>query len=280
MKKSSRQACQRVRQGFVLRWVRLLTVVVLLVSVTLPGELQTDRPCDECHEAQSWHILLPFDHSVASFSLKGQHQHVACSLCHTGSTLEDKHAFKETPSLCSDCHFDPHDSHYGFDCDRCHTSKDWLDMNWRDAHDDTFFPLLGMHKLLDCSVCHRTLGAEDAGIDRPDFACESCHADQFEGVDAHEPYSARFCEMCHNPFVWAPAQVELHDIVFRIYSGAHNKRWTDCTTECHPNESNYADFSCGLEGVCHEHDQNKMDSKHNGKSGYAYESNRCYSCHG
>ncbi|NOZ09417.1 MAG: hypothetical protein GXO91_11190 [FCB group bacterium] len=280
IKKSPRRGPQRARPSPIKVRFGLLSGVVFLIVMGLSRELVTDRPCDDCHEEQGWHTLLPFDHSAGSFALKGQHQHVDCSLCHTGSTLAEKHAFKETSSRCADCHFDPHSDRFGFDCDRCHTTNDWLDMNWRDAHDNTFFPLLGVHKLLECSECHLTINSEDVGLDRPDFACESCHADQFDGVDAHDPYSTRYCEMCHNPFAWAPAQVELHDIIFRIYSGAHNNRWTDCTTECHINENNYADFSCGLNGACHEHDQNKMDSEHNGKSGYAYESNRCYSCHG
>ncbi len=262
------------------RKTKLLLALVALLSVAMVQELNLDQPCEDCHESQDWNILRSFDHSDTRFALKGQHQFIDCTICHTGTTLIEKHAFKETSSLCEDCHFDPHDARYGFDCDRCHTANDWLDMNWRDAHDGTFFPLLGAHKLLDCFTCHRTLGANDAGIDRPDFECNSCHADRFEGVEAHEPFTTHYCEMCHNPFAWVPAQFQLHDALFQIYSGPHNGRWTDCTTECHVNANNYSDFSCGLNGVCHKHDKNRMDSQHNGKSGYAYNSHRCYSCHG
>lgn len=44
--------------------------------------------------------------------------------------------------------------------------------------------------------------------------------------------------------------------------------------ECHTNPSSYAQFTCT---TCH--GRTEMDSRHRNRSGYAYDSNRCYACH-
>jgi hypothetical protein len=62
--------------------------------------------CEVCHNSNKWRPSL-FDHEKTAFSLKGGHQNVACSACHTlkrpvNGTLVL--FYKPTPKACADCH--------------------------------------------------------------------------------------------------------------------------------------------------------------------------------
>ncbi len=62
--------------------------------------------CASCHNASKWKPSL-FDHDKASFPLRGGHENVACSDCHTlRKPVEGKLVlfYKPTPSGCADCH--------------------------------------------------------------------------------------------------------------------------------------------------------------------------------
>ena len=74
---------------------------------------------------------------------------------------------------------------------------------------------------------------------------------------------------------WQPAFLANHDTFFPVFTGAHDGAWNDCS-ECHTNSATFTEFSCLN---CHEHAQPKMDKKHVGMTGYAYESTACFGCH-
>jgi hypothetical protein len=62
--------------------------------------------CEACHNSNKWKPSL-FDHEKTAFSLKGGHQDVACSACHTlRKPVNDNLVlfYKPTPSACADCH--------------------------------------------------------------------------------------------------------------------------------------------------------------------------------
>lgn len=64
--------------------------------------------CGSCHNSNKWRPSL-FDHEKTTFSLKGGHEDVACSACHTlkrpvNGTLVL--FYKPTPRACADCHGD------------------------------------------------------------------------------------------------------------------------------------------------------------------------------
>lgn len=62
--------------------------------------------CASCHNSNKWRPSL-FDHEKTVFSLKGGHQDVACSSCHTNKkSIEGKLIlfYKPTPKACADCH--------------------------------------------------------------------------------------------------------------------------------------------------------------------------------
>lgn len=65
-----------------------------------------EHDCNSCHNSNKWRPSL-FDHEKTAFSLKGAHEDVACSACHTLKRLVNGHAvlfYKPTPTACSACH--------------------------------------------------------------------------------------------------------------------------------------------------------------------------------
>jgi hypothetical protein len=67
----------------------------------------TVTACAECHNTMKWRPST-FDHETrTSFSLKGAHQNVKCSLCHTSKRMVEGQAvvvYKPTPKRCAECH--------------------------------------------------------------------------------------------------------------------------------------------------------------------------------
>ncbi len=62
--------------------------------------------CAGCHNSNKWRPSL-FDHEKTKFSLKGGHQNVACSACHTlKKPVDGKDVlfYKPTPVACEACH--------------------------------------------------------------------------------------------------------------------------------------------------------------------------------
>jgi len=62
--------------------------------------------CTGCHDSNKWKPSL-FDHEKTAFSLKGGHQEVACSACHTLRKPVDGNTvlfYKPTPTACEACH--------------------------------------------------------------------------------------------------------------------------------------------------------------------------------
>jgi hypothetical protein len=62
--------------------------------------------CASCHNSNKWRPSL-FDHEKTAFSLRGAHEGVSCSACHTlRRPVEGRLVlfYKPTPSACADCH--------------------------------------------------------------------------------------------------------------------------------------------------------------------------------
>jgi hypothetical protein len=71
-----------------------------------------------------------------------------------------------------------------------------------------------------------------------------------------------------------PLKAEDHDRFFPIVGGNHDG--VACI-ECHaPEQQSFKEFSCV---GCHEHEQELMDTTHNGFEDYLYNSVSCYACH-
>jgi hypothetical protein len=109
--------------------------------------------------------------------------------------------------------------------------------------------------------------------------CYECHGPDYQIPSDPNHVLLQFshdCTPCHTATAWLPSTFDHDGQYFRIYSGAHQGKWSSCS-ECHPSAGNYAEFTCIS---CHKHNQPDMDAKHSEVQGYVYSSPACYDCHG
>jgi hypothetical protein len=231
--------------------------------------------CETCHSSAitAW-ADARFDHNRTRFPLTGAHLAIACDQCHANNR------FTDTPTDCFSCHqsdyqrtTDPNHAAGNFsrDCAPCHTTSAWKPSTF--DHNKTRFPLLGAHLTATCSQCH--LNNRFAGTPAD---CYSCHQADFQRPTDPNHATLNFshdCTTCHTINAWKPATFDHDGQYFRIYSGKHRGKWQSCAT-CHVNPANYEIFECIL---CHEHNQQSMDAKHQNRRDYQYNSRACYNCH-
>jgi hypothetical protein len=137
--------------------------------------------CADCHAEQDWkkssHV-----HDRGRFPLIGGHRAAPCKDCHRTQLYAD------TSRECVACHRtdDRHQGHYGEDCARCHSPREWS--LWDFDHRRTDFALTGAHARVRCDACHTpAAGARLSGD------CGVCHAQD----DAHAGGFGRQCARCH-----------------------------------------------------------------------------------
>ena len=189
-----------------------LAALVLLMLSAVPSTLSAQTfergpthsphgpltiPCSSCHTEKNWKTMraVPeFNHNTqTSYPLRGMHDGVKCSLCHT------KLVFKQTSTRCADCHADIHRRQFGADCAQCHTVRGWTVavQNIRDHLNR--FPLLGAHAMVECDACHT--GAASGQFTGLSTACQSCHLRDYNRTSAPAHAAAGFstaCQSCHN----------------------------------------------------------------------------------
>ncbi len=107
-------------------------------------------------------------------------------------------------------------------CQNCHTYTGWkpIRVNPEFNHDQTSYPLRGMHVSVQCSECHTKPVFSNVGQ-----RCANCHA------DLHKGQFGSSCEQCHTVKGWnvALTQVKQHQNRFPLL-GAHAA--LDCES-CH-----------------------------------------------
>jgi hypothetical protein len=233
--------------------------------------------CARCHTVDNWLVDdITGIHQDNGFPLLGIHAQISCNDCHTSdSDLQ----FTRIGNECINCHMADYlattapnhiESGYSTDCIVCHdiNAFDWSSENI--LHD--FFPLVKGHDI-DCVDCHTSGVFAALPTD-----CITCHEQDFDMALNPDHKTLNFgtdCAECHGlDLDWTPANFRRHDDeYFPIYSGEHAGEWSDCI-ECHPNPSNYAEFTCT---TCH--GKSDTDGEHGGVGGYVYESNACLACH-
>lgn len=208
--------------------------------------------CESCHDDTKW-AKIRFNHGKATkFPLNAAHAQVRCDSCHTGDLYQDK-----LTTTCVSCHRkdDRHAGLLGNRCERCHREDSWRRAELFD-HDVARFPLIGLHAVVSCEDCHRSLRFRDTSM-----TCASCHADR-----RHEGRLGRNCALCHNPNGWNRWRFD-HTARTRFpLTGAH--RGLDCQA-CHTTK-NVATMALGTDCYgCH-----RGDDVHNGTFGRA-----CERCH-
>ena len=225
--------------------------------------------CSNCHQTDSWKVDLSkttFDHKSTGFELMGQHSKTSCLNCH--KTLE----FKQVNNMCFQCHKDIHENTLGKDCNRCHQPNSWVVENITEIHQNSRFPLIGVHKSADCKQCHSSasgLRFNPIGID-----CYDCHKKEYESTNNPNHIAAGFpkeCDQCHNinSTHWSSSSIT-HD--FFPLTGGHNL--ANCFA-CHKQN----DFT-GLSKECKSCHQNTFNNTSNPSHvALNFDAANCNQCH-
>ncbi len=154
--------------------------------ITDPHQGNLGKKCQNCHQQESWHEQISFNHDFTEFPLTGAHQLVVCQSCHQSADFN-------IPFFdCIDCHSedDIHQKTLGEQCETCHNSSSWF--TWQFNHQtQTDFPLEGAHNNLACNLCHNNELTKPLS---PAKACVECH----QNDDIHQGSFGRNCQQCHN----------------------------------------------------------------------------------
>jgi hypothetical protein len=173
--------------------------------------------CLACHDGIDTYGAA-FDHSVTAFPLEGSHAPLACAGCHQqAAAIAD---LQGTPQDCFACHQDDdaHAGRYGQDCAACHSAQGWEQVTI--DHDQTGFPLVGLHVDVACEDCHR-----DNVYQGTPLECVACH----QADDAHDGQFGSDCGACHTAEGWEQATFDHTQTAFPL-TGAHLE--TACA-QCH-----------------------------------------------
>jgi hypothetical protein len=202
---------------------------------TPPMEPHFGTVCEDCHTPEGWEQadLGDFQHPVA---LEGTHASLPCSDCHT--------AGEKLTYECANCHEPPSETHFGPDCEECHTPTSFKDATLPpELHP---VPLVGAHQRATCEVCHA------AGQRVPEYVCSNCH----RPPENHLPDE---CDTCHSPEGWAQSVSLLVSLAPEI---EHDLAGRDDCFLCHdpagqvkPAPSNHADYVNEQCTLCHKLEQ-------------------------
>ncbi len=256
--------------------MRILSFIVFIIIGTIyvfpqsPHGKNLKVDCAFCHESTNWKIIpkqIKFDHNKeTSFELTGQHKEVNCQSCHKSLI------FSEVKSECISCHKDVHQNTLGPDCERCHTTNTWIVSNIIQIHQNSRFPLVGVHQNIDCLSCHS--GYDNLRFPPQSISCFSCHAKQYYATISPNHVQSNFstnCEDCHSltSFTWGNTNF---DHSFFPLVGGHNI--ANCFS-CHVQSSNFK----GLSTDCYScHNQQYLLTK-NPDHVQAKFSTACQDCH-
>jgi len=183
--------------------------------------------CSKCHTSISWTVdraTMLFDHDSTSYKLIGQHEFVNCRNCH--KSLE----FKTIQSECKDCHADVHNKTVGNECIRCHSPNSWNVEKILDIHQQSRFPLMGAHRQVSCTECHKS--SSNLQYDIVSIECIDCHLKDFQNTISPNHVQGGFstnCIECHteNSINW---NTEIIDHSFFPLTAGHAVGCTQCHT--------------------------------------------------
>jgi len=258
--------------------MRILSFIIGYFVLYLIGAFSDESPhgkdfkisCSTCHSSKGWTLdkeIYSFDHSATKMPLNGQHKEINCRLCH--STLIFAEA--KTKTECVSCHSDIHSQTVGNYCDRCHTSDSWIVNNVSELHQQSRFPLLGVHNNTECQKCHKSESLhryEVLGVE-----CIDCHRANYMSTTKPNHTTAGFstdCTQCHNIFSYEWGGTGFGHNFFPLTLGHSN---LECA-KCHTN-NNYTALSTDCYS-CHKNDyETATNPVHNG----GCYSKQCTTCH-
>lgn len=213
--------------------------VFLPADILPPGQAQVyaetrsphgplNMPCTNCHTSLGWKPIrgVPeFNHNQTKFPLRGMHQGVMCTQCHT------KPVFSNVGTQCAECHADIHRGKMGARCEQCHSVNGWNVSVRAIQNHNNRFPLMGAHAALACDTCHKN-GAL-SNYTTMSTECYSCHAQDFQKTTGPSHISAGFsttCQECHDMNTWFSVKFDHLKFTGFALTGMHAT--LECT-QCH-----------------------------------------------
>jgi len=151
-------------------------------------------------------------------------------------------------------------------CQNCHTASAWKPIRAVPEfdHNQTRYPLRGMHAAVTCTQCHVKMVFSNVGQ-----RCQDCHA------DVHRRQLGANCEQCHTVRGWQVANKDIqnHNNRFPL-TGAHAA--VDCDA-CHKNGANsrFQTMSTACYS-CHQSDFTKTSNPNHVTAKF---STLCETCH-
>ena len=255
--------------------------LTLLPALPLNGQSQSyaqtrsphgnlNIPCQNCHTALGWkpiRAVPEFNHNATKFPLRGLHEGVSCTNCHT------KPVFSNVGTRCADCHADIHRRQLGANCEQCHTVNGWKVSVQAIQNHQNRFPLLGAHAAVECDACHKNGALSNFSTMSTD--CYSCHAADFNKTSNPNHAASKFptnCQQCHGFDNWLNAKFDHATSGFPL-TGMHAS--VPCAS-CHTN-NNYNLSAANTACVsCHQADFQKANNPVHTGAGF---STNCQQCH-
>ena len=160
----------------------------------------------------------------------------------------------------------PHGETLKIDCASCHSPEAWTvamdTLNFN--HDTISFQLIGLHKQIDCKLCHESLKFDQAPSD-----CIACHD------DVHSMSVGNDCMRCHDSDNWLVDEIpELHEQNGFPLLGGHAS--ISCV-DCHFSETHLRFDRIGNDCiVCHQGDYTATLDPNHEAAGF---SENCLDCH-
>ncbi len=152
-------------------------------------------------------------------------------------------------------------------CQNCHTANGWRPVRAVPEfdHNQTRYPLRGMHQSVTCIQCHVKPVFTNVG-----HRCQDCHA------DIHRRQLGANCEQCHTVRGWQVSvqQIQQHNNRFPL-TGAHAA--VDCDS-CHKGAANSQFQAMSTECFsCHAADFNSTTNPNHASAKFSTTCNTCHS---
>lgn len=241
------------------------------------GNIEDVRQCAACHKDHQGAEFDPtlgayqyFDHDKTTLFSLVRHQlnfdtsPINCEECHIREDI-----FTLDITKCVTCHAAndskfmlQHINVFGGDCTACHDGQDRLTQF---NHQDTRFPLEGVHKQIVCTDCHvlsdrMEIAGEQSETPLNLFSesprdCIACHAEP----EMHLGMFGSDCRACHTTDSWSPATLDgrlfKHSTQTGFALSRHYSNFTDqpvVCNDCHRDDlPSFTTESCV---TCHAHD--------------------------
>ena len=214
------------------------------------GELLDARgkpaACDQCHRVEfpfTWSSYGIAEHQESPYPLEGAHMATPCTACHQPSQ-EDRWSFAFESTSCVSCHEHVHEGKMdekwqkSEGCTACHNTIAWKSVSF--DHDQTTWPLTGLHQQVSCRECHLPDGLEAQVFAGTPNQCAQCHSDTHGGQFDEPDLGMARCDRCHSTEVeWDALEFD-HDATEFPLVGKHLEA---ACAACHPKkEENETEF--------------------------------------